>query len=66
MPRQASGNFNQKEYIKAWKKDNMKALRISYNKDFVESFKLACSKLGLVQSQVIKKAMQEVIDKAGL
>lgn len=66
MTKSSSGQFDQNKYNNTWKKENMKALRISYKKEFVEQFKLACSKLGLVQSQVIKKAMQETIDKAGL
>lgn len=56
--------FNQNEYIKQWKKENMTCVRSSYKKEFVDEFKQALKKLNLVQSQVIKNAMQEVIDKA--
>ena len=56
--------FDQNEYIAGWKKKNMASVVGTYNKEFVKEFKEACKKLGLVQSQVIRKAMEEVIEKA--
>ncbi len=56
--------FNQQEYIKEWKKKNMKQVKATYKTEFVDEFKEACSKLGIKQSDVFRKAMQEVIDKA--
>jgi len=64
MPKQKSGEFDQMQYIAEWKKKNMKAVGSQYSSDFVDQFKAACKKLGLVQSDVFRKAMQEVIDKA--
>lgn len=56
--------FNQSEYNYQWQKDNMKSISVRYNSAFVDEFKKACKSLGLVQSEVIRKAMQEVIDQA--
>lgn len=56
--------FNQKEYIKRWCKENMKQVKASYKAEFVEEFKEACKKLGIKQSDVIRKAMQDTIEKA--
>lgn len=56
--------FNQKEYTQQWDKKNMKLAGARYKKEFVDEFKEACLKLGLKQSDVFRKAMQEVIDKA--
>lgn len=56
--------FNQQEYIKEWKKKNMKQIKATYNNDFVEEFKEACKKLGITQSDVIRQAMQDTINKA--
>jgi len=64
MPRKASGNFNQTKYINEWAKENMKAVRASYKKEFVEEFEKACEKLGLKKSQVIRQVMEETIKKA--
>lgn len=66
MPKVPSGQFDQNKYIASWKKEHMKSIKVSYRSDFVDNFKLACSKLGMSQSQVLKKAMQETIEKAGL
>lgn len=57
-------SFNYVKYIGEWKKANMKAIGAQYKKEFVEEFDLACRKLGLVKSQIFRKAMQETIDKA--
>lgn len=56
--------FDQMEYIADWKKKNMKSVSAQYSADFVIEFKSACKKLGLVQSQVFRKAMEEVIEQA--
>lgn len=56
--------FNQQEYIKEWKKKNMKQIKATFKNDFVEEFKEACEKLGITQSDVIRQAMQDTIDKA--
>lgn len=59
-----SEKFNQKEYIKKWSRENMKQVKVSYKSEFVDEFKSSCSKLGLKQSDVFRKAMQDIIDKA--
>lgn len=56
--------FNQKKYIKEWSKKNMKQVKVSYKSEFVDEFKEACSKLGLKQSDVFRKAMQDIINQA--
>lgn len=56
--------FNQKKYVYDWTKENMKSVGSKYKADFVDQFKQACKELGLVQSQVFKQAMQDVIDQA--
>lgn len=55
--------FNQKKYIQEWQKENMASVSCRYNKGFVEEFKEACKKLNISQSQVIKKAMEDTINK---
>lgn len=57
--------FNQSEYLAKWTKENMLYVRVKYKKDFVLEFKAACKKLGITQSEVIRKAMEETIRKAG-
>ncbi len=52
--------LSQKKYAK----NNIKKLSCSFQKVFVDEFKQACKSLGLTQSEVIRKAMQETIDKA--
>lgn len=47
-----------------WQKQNMKQVSVSYKTDFVLTFKEACKKLGVSQSEVIRKAMEETIEKA--
>ena len=64
MPKKPSGEFDQMQYIADWKKKNMKSISLRYSSRFVDDFKVACNKLGLVQSDVFRKAMQEVIDEA--
>ena len=66
MPRKPKNNepFNQNEYINSWKKENMGVVKASFKKDFVTEFKDACKILGIKQSDVIRKAMQETIEEA--
>lgn len=49
---------------KDWQKENMKQVKASFKTEFVEEFKEALEKLDLKQSDVIRKAMQEIIDKS--
>ncbi|MBS5114161.1 MAG: hypothetical protein KHY88_00415 [Erysipelotrichaceae bacterium] len=56
--------FDQKKYTQEWDKKNMKLAGARYKTEFVDEFKEACAKLGIKQSDVFRKAMQEVIDKA--
>lgn len=64
MPRKKTGNFNQQAYQNEWIKQNMKQVGSAYKIDFVDQFKAACKKLGISQSEIFRKAMQEVIEKA--
>lgn len=57
-------HFDQKKYIRDWKKENMGSVAARYKKDFVDQFKQACTELGITQSEVFRKAMQETINKA--
>ena len=50
----------QERYDKA----NMAMVGAKYKKEFIKEFKEACKSLGITQSEVIRKAMQETIDKA--
>lgn len=47
-----------------WKKQNMKSVSCMYRKEFVEEFKEACTKLGIAQSDVLRKAMTDTINLA--
>lgn len=49
---------------KKYAKKNIKKLSCSFKGEFVDEFRNACLKLNIKQSDVIKKAMQDVIDKA--
>lgn len=65
MPRKTKDGqpFDQNAYMAAWQKENMACVTGKYKKEFVQEFKAACSALGLKQSEVIRKAMEEVIEK---
>lgn len=63
MPRKASGNFDQNKYIAEWAKENMGLVSGRYKKEFVNEFKTACKSLGITQSEVIRKAMEETIER---
>ena len=56
--------FNQTDYLKEWTRKNMSTVIAKYKKDFVLEFKEACKALGVTQSEVIRKAMEETISKA--
>lgn len=66
MPRKPKDNmpFDQNKYMANWKKANMKSVQSSYKKEFVDEFKKACNTLGITQSDVIRQAMQDMIDRA--
>ncbi len=64
MSRTKNTNFDQNKYMAEWKKANMKHIGISYKTEFVNDFKAACVKLGISQSQALKAAMQDIINKA--
>jgi len=66
MPKKASGNFDQNKYIAEWSKANMKTVNCKYKAEFVNKFKDACNELEISQSEVIRKAMEDTIKKAGL
>ena len=51
--------FDQAKYMREWQKENMKQVKASYKTEFVDEFKEACKKLGIKQSDVIRKAMQD-------
>ena len=55
--------FNQAKYMREWQKENMKQVKASYKTEFVDEFKEACKKLGIKQSDVFRKAMQDMIDQ---
>jgi metal-responsive CopG/Arc/MetJ family transcriptional regulator len=64
MPKQASGNFDQSKYQNDWNKKNMKRVSADYKSDFVDEFKASCKVLDLSQSEVIRDAMQQTIERA--
>ncbi|MGM9946749.1 hypothetical protein [Floccifex sp.] len=59
-----SEKFNQTKYINEWAKQNMATVIGKYKKEFVAEFKEACKILGIKQSEVIRNAMIETINKA--
>lgn len=56
--------FDQKKYNQKWSTENMATISGRYKKEFVQSFRDACAKLGIKQSDVYRDAMQSIIDKA--
>lgn len=58
--------MEQDKYVaqKKYAKNNIKKLSCSFQATFVDDFKNACNKLGVTQAEVIRKTMQEIIDKA--
>ena len=63
MPKKASGEFNQAEYLADWSKKNMKRIGAQYKREFVDEFQEACKALGIAQSQVFREAMGATIKK---
>ena len=57
-------NFNENEYKREWKKENMKIVKATFKNDFVDQFKNACKSLNITQAEVIRKAMEDTIEKA--
>ncbi|BBK22759.1 hypothetical protein [Amedibacterium intestinale] len=57
-------NFNENEYKREWKKENMKVVKATFKNDFVIQFKNACKSLNITQAEVIRKAMEDTIEKA--
>lgn len=64
MPKKSSGDFDQKEYVAAWRSKNMMRVSATYKNEFVLAFREACQKLGVSQAEVIRNAMQAAINKA--
>lgn len=66
MPRKTKDGqpFNQAKYMYEWSKENMLSVAAKYNREFVLEFRDALKKLNLKQSDVIRNAMQDVIDEA--
>ena len=64
MPKTSNGDFNQKEYNAKWRAENMMRVSATYKNEFVLAFREACQKLGVTQADVIRNAMEEMIDKA--
>lgn len=54
---------SQYKQISEWKKSNMKTISVAYKKEYVESFRDACHKLGIKQSDVIRDAIDETLKK---
>ncbi len=57
-------NFNENEYKREWRKENMKTVRGTFKNEFVDQFKEACKILGITQADVIREAMENTIAKA--
>ena len=65
MPRKAkeAQSFDQQKYMQEWSKQNMMFVSARYKKDFVLEFKEACQGLGITQSEVVRNAMIDTIEK---
>lgn len=48
---------------KKYAKNNIKKLSCSFPREFVDAFAEACRNQGIKQAEIVRKAMQEVIDK---
>ncbi len=46
-----------------WQKEKSGRVVAKYKKEFVQQFKAACKGLGVTQSEVIRNAMQETIER---
>ena len=56
--------FNQNKYVQEWKKENMLSVQAKFKKDYVLEFRTACAALNIKQSDVIRQAMDDVIEQA--
>lgn len=56
--------YNKYDYNNNWGKENLGSVTGKYKKDFVAQFKEACKKLNITQSDVIREAMIETINKS--
>ena len=46
--------FNENEYKREWRKENMKTVRATFKNEFVDQFKEACKILGITQADAIR------------
>lgn len=56
--------FDQTKYQNQWNKQNLAVVSAQYKKEFVIEFREACKKLGISQSEVIRQAIIDTIEKA--
>ncbi len=54
----------QQERQNKWIKENTAPISARYPKELVTEFKEACKKLGVSQSTIFRKVMEETIEKA--
>ena len=56
--------YNKYDYNNTWGKENLGTVTAKFKKDFVTDFKEACAKMNIKQSDVIRKAMHQIIDES--
>lgn len=56
--------FNENEYKREWRKENMKKISVAFKNEFVDQFKESCKILGISQADAIREAMENTIQKA--
>lgn len=56
--------FNENEYKREWRKENMKKISVAFKNEFVVKFKESCKILGISQADAIREAMENTIQKA--
>ncbi len=56
--------FDEAKYKQKWAKENMKQVKASYKAEFVNQFKEACESLNIKQSDVIRQAMKDTIERS--
>lgn len=49
---------------KKYQKNNMLSISVKYKKDFILEFRQALEKLDLKQSDIFRKAMQDIIEES--
>ena len=64
MPKKEEARFDRNKYNSAWSSKNLTTVSARYKPEFVNQFKQACKILGISQSEILRTAMQEAIDKA--